>query len=257
MSFKIYYFSGTGNSLAVARELKNNLNENEDIVQVSSLINEEFVQIDADMLGFVFPVYFMSIPDIVKSFIEKLTFKNNPYIFAIATCNGSSGLSLHELNKCLIRKGKVLSSGFVIDMPGNALVTPPNIESERLNNYKTKVKNISININNKIVNKIEGKDNFKTRIESLVCRYLGKRLYLTPKNVSYTSECVGCGTCEKVCPLNNIKMIDQKPHWGKDCSSCLACFHWCPKRAVNGGIMLRKRERYHHPEVSVLDMKKE
>lgn len=254
MSLKIYYFSGTGNSLAVARELKNVLNEKGSIVPLAILKNEETVQVDTDILGFVFPVYFMDIPNIVKSFIGKLTFKTNPYIFAIATCNGISGLSLFELNKCLVGKGKVLSSGFVIDMPGNALVTPQEIEIKRLQNYKSKVIEISNFINNRIINKIEGEDNFMSYMKSYICKLIGKNFYITPKNVLSTSECNCCGICEKVCPLNNIRIENKRPQWGKDCSSCLACYHWCPQKAVTGGIMLRKRSRYHHPEVSVLDM---
>lgn len=254
MSSKIFYFSGTGNSLAVARELNNNLNDKGNIIPLSIFIDKESVQIDTDVLGFVFPVYFMNIPDVVKAFIKKLTFKTNPYIFAIETCNGIPGASLLELNKCLNGKGKALSSGFVINMPGNAIVTPNNIEIERLNNYKIKVAEISTNINNRSINKIEGKDSFNTRIVSAVCKSFGKQLYLTPKNVSYTSKCVGCGICEKVCPLNNIKMVNKRPHWGKDCSTCLACFHWCPKKAISGGKMLNKRGQYHHPEISIKDM---
>lgn len=254
MSSKIFYFSGTGNSLAVARELSKNLSDKGSIIPLSIYRNEETVQIDTDVLGFVFPVHFINIPDIVKSFIKKLTFKSNPYIFAIATCNGTSGASLIELNKCLDRKGKVLSSGFVIYMPGNALVTPDDIEIERLKNYKPKVTEISTTINNRSTNKIEEKDSLKTYILSAICKSLGKRLYLTPKNVSYTSQCVGCGICEKVCHLNNIEMINKRPHWGNECSTCLACFHWCPKKAVKGGKMLNKRGRYHHPQISIEDM---
>lgn len=204
MSSKIFYFSGTGNSLAVARELNNNLSDKGSIIPLSIFRDKESVQIDTDVLGFVFPVYFMNIPDIVKSFIKKLTFKTNPYIFAIETCNGAPGASLIELNKCLERKGKALSSGFVIYMPGNALVTPHNIEIERLNNYKIKLAEISTNINNRSINKIEGKGSIKIRIVSAVCKSLGKQMYLTPKNVSYTSQCVGCGICEKVCPGKEI-----------------------------------------------------
>ncbi|WP_160680386.1 EFR1 family ferrodoxin [Clostridium sp. C8-1-8] len=254
MSSKIFYFSGTGNSLAVAKEPNYKFSDKGSIIPLSIFTNEESVEIDTDVLGFVLPVHFMNIPDIVKSFIKKLTFKTDPYIFAVATCNGISGASLVELNKYLDRKGKALSSGFVIYMPGNALVTPHNIEIERLNNYKAKATEISININNRSINNIEGKDSLKSRTVSAICKSMGKYLYLTPKNVSYTSQCVGCGICEKVCHLNNIKMVNKRSHWGKNCSTCLACFHWCPNKAVKGGKMLNKRAQYHHPEVSIEDM---
>lgn len=255
MSSKIFYFSGTGNSLAVARELNDNLSDKGSIIPLSIFKDKESVLVDTDVLGFVFPVYFMNIPDVVKSFIKKLNFKTNPYIFAIETCNGIPGVSLIELNKCLDKKGKTLSSGFVINMPGNAVVTPKNVEIERLNNYKIKVAEISTNINNRSINKIEGQGSIKNRAISFVCKSLGRQLYLTPKNAAYNSQCVGCGTCEKVCPLNNIKMVNKKPYWGKDCSACLACFHWCPKKSISGGIMLNKRGQYHHPEISLKDMK--
>lgn len=255
MSTKIYYFSGTGNCLAVSRELKKHLNDETSICSIAEFINKETVKADADVLGFVFPVHFMNIPDILKSFIKKLTFSTNTYIFAIATCNGVPGESLFNLNKCLVKKGQSLSLGFVVSMPGNALVTPPEIVTERLNNYKGRVAEIAENINKRNILKFEGEYNIKSHIASYTLKTLGKRLYLTPKNASSTCDCVGCGTCEKVCPLNNIKIVNKKPQWGHNCSTCLACFHWCPKKAVKGGVMLNKRERYHNPEISIMDMK--
>ena len=152
MSSKIFCFSGTGNSLAVARELNNNLSDKGSIIPLSIFRDKESVQIDTDVLGFVFPVYFMNIPDIVKSFIKKLTFKTNPYIFAIETCNGTPGASLIELNKCLERKGKALFSGFVIYMPGNALVTPHNIEVDLVLPHITLVFPFNSELTNKELN---------------------------------------------------------------------------------------------------------
>jgi len=33
----------------------------------------------------------------------------------------------------------------------------------------------------------------------------------------------------RVCPVNNIEMVDKKPVWQNRCESCLACINWCPK----------------------------
>ena len=254
MSIKIYYFSGTGNSLAVAKKLKKYIIDESDIHSITKFINEKSVLVDTDILGFVFPVYFMDIPDIVKEFINKLEFKTKPYIFAVATCNITCGKSLININKCLTKKKQFLSSGFIINMPGNAVVTPPEIEIERLNNYENKVAEISVSINNREVSEFEGKGNFKTNVISYLLKKIGKKLYLTPEKVSTTSDCRGCGICEKVCPLKNIKVVNNKPQWGNNCSTCLACFHWCPKKAVIAGKMLNKREQYHNREVCIEDI---
>ncbi|MCX5780008.1 MAG: EFR1 family ferrodoxin, partial [Firmicutes bacterium] len=67
-------------------------------------------------------------------------------------------------------------------------------------------------------------------------------------------KCNGCGICAKVCPVNNIEIVDNRPMWNHHCESCLACFVWCPEKAISGGLLSGKSERYHHPEVKLMDM---
>ncbi|MGO0986674.1 EFR1 family ferrodoxin [Clostridioides difficile] len=87
MSSKIYYFSGTGNSLVVSKTLKEMLNGNSEVIPLAIHKKERNIDINEDILIIVFPVYFADVPDIVKSFIYKLNFNSNPDIYAIATCN--------------------------------------------------------------------------------------------------------------------------------------------------------------------------
>lgn len=87
MSSKIYYFSGTGNSLVVSKTLKEMLNRNSEVIPLAIHKKERNIDINEDILIIVFPVYFADVPDIVKSFIDKLNFNSNPDIYAIATCN--------------------------------------------------------------------------------------------------------------------------------------------------------------------------
>lgn len=47
-----------------------------------------------------------------------------------------------------------------------------------------------------------------------------------------TDECIGCGLCEKLCPLKNIQIKDHRPVWGKECTHCMACIAKCPKKAI-------------------------
>lgn len=50
-----------------------------------------------------------------------------------------------------------------------------------------------------------------SRGESVVAKY------------QVTNACKGCGTCEKVCPTNNVHISGGRPVFGSDCLSCLAC----------------------------------
>lgn len=79
MEAEVYYFSGTGNSLAVAREIAEEINGQ--LNSIASLINEEQIIVDADILGIVFPVYHQGLPLIVRRFINKIENIEQQYIF--------------------------------------------------------------------------------------------------------------------------------------------------------------------------------
>ncbi|MDB0439032.1 EFR1 family ferrodoxin [Clostridioides difficile] len=255
MSSKIYYFSGTGNSLVVSKTLKEMLNGNSEVIPLAIHKKERNIDINEDILIIVFPVYFADVPDIVKSFIDKLNFNSNPDIYAIATCNGVAGHSLFTINKLLKKKGKELSAGFIIDMPGNALITPLDVEEERLKNFTNRVSEITKCIKNLESGKIEGKNNLKSYIDSFTLRLVGKNMQIATTKFFAEDNCNGCGTCKRVCPLENISIVDRKPKWGNECERCLACFHWCPKEAINiKKSFLTDRKKYHHPDVTVKDI---
>jgi ferredoxin len=69
-----------------------------------------------------------------------------------------------------------------------------------------------------------------------------------------TSECNGCGICEKVCPVSAIVMRNNKPVITKKCEHCQGCINWCPKKAILFGTIKPETVRYHHPEISLADM---
>ena len=72
------------------------------------------------------------------------------------------------------------------------------------------------------------------------------------KSYHTDENCVVCCTCTKICPVHNIKMVDDKPVWQHHCQNCLACIKWCPKKAIHGYGELPRG--YHHPDVEISDM---
>lgn len=257
MKTVIYYFSGTGNSLAVAKALAKNLDGMVDLLPIAGSEKEQSVEINGDLLGLVFPVYFLSMPDIVRCFLKKLKFKSNPYIFAVTTCNGQSGNSLYSLDKLLKNKGKSLAAGFDLIMPGNALIgkvdktNPPEVQKTRLDNVTRKLSLVAETIKERRNGIIEGSNSQKTYIRKFLLTALIKNLYRPSKRFLVLDNCNHCGTCVRICPTQNINLNqERKPVWGEHCELCLACLHWCPQKAINLEAHTIGKIRYHHPEVT-------
>ncbi|MDR2897253.1 MAG: EFR1 family ferrodoxin, partial [Spirochaetaceae bacterium] len=78
--------------------------------------------------------------------------------------------------------------------------------------------------------------------------------------------CTGCGLCEKLCPVSNIrceKGSDQTgkskpewapPQWQHHCEHCMACISWCPVKAIDYGDRTIARRRYHNPRIRVEEL---
>ena len=77
----IFYFTATGNSLYVARELAG---ESGQLLSIPRLIKDEHLDFEADEIGFVFPDYAASAPLMVREFVSKAHFKAQ-YIFSVIT----------------------------------------------------------------------------------------------------------------------------------------------------------------------------
>lgn len=66
----------------------------------------------------------------------------------------------------------------------------------------------------------------------------GQRLWFYRKTQSYTDKlkinenCIGCGLCVSLCPMNNISICNGKAIGGKKCTMCYRCISHCPKKAI-------------------------
>lgn len=55
------------------------------------------------------------------------------------------------------------------------------------------------------------------------------------------NKCIGCKHCEKVCPMDSIKIVDNKPFFNiHNCIICGECAEKCPVKAIS---YLRKRDK--------------
>ena len=122
MKVKILYFTGTGNSLYIAKYLGNELGK-VSLVDMASLYRNKNSHIEANLLGIVFPCYFGTMPDLVKKVVEQLNIKSD-YIFSIVSCGTTKGFSLKHLNDLLNTKGQSLSLGISLNYQMNYIMAP-------------------------------------------------------------------------------------------------------------------------------------
>lgn len=252
----IYYFSGTGNSYAVAKKLGDALGE--PLGDIAAAMRGggplSYALQKGERLGFVFPIYAWAPPRVVLDFVKALhlSYPDEPYIFAVCTCGASAGNGMEVFEIALEESGLNLDSGFSVIMPDNCitLFDAESAESveKKLHESEGTIRNIlrAIRLGKTDFFRIKrGKmADFFTRIVNPIFRAGGMRT----KPFYATRNCISCGLCEGICTSGCIKMAGGRPIWTEDrCNMCLACLNRCPAQAIEYGKKTVKRGRYVHP----------
>jgi ferredoxin/flavodoxin len=254
----IYYFTGTGNTLAIVRGIAEELGDTR-LIPLRRAMHPGGIAPAADAVGIAFPVYFLNLPALVRQFVQNIRFDGNPYIFGIATCGERPGGSLFNLKTLLEEKGTTLSAGFVFVMPEN-YIGPIDLMGDaphRQDKYtvaKSRIPIVADAIRDRKVTLPEGSDSVILKIGGCIIGTLATSLYNTPGRLHATAACNHCGICGRICPTRNITVTEYGVSWGRDCTQCYACIHWCPQAAVEIGGRTRGKPRYHHPDVTLEDM---
>ncbi|MGB9927106.1 MAG: EFR1 family ferrodoxin [Methanosarcina sp.] len=260
---EFYYFSGTGNSLYVAKELQKRIPEAK-LTPIVNLLNKGIIETNGEVVGIIFPIHRMTFPIPVKKFLEKLDLKSAKYIFAIATREGTKHIAFIEVEKILEKKGKSLNSYFTLNMPCNDPRSKDwhpaseeeiaELESEVQSKLDSIQKIIIKQENSREEDSDSSPSNYVLQhllhLGMIISEHSGKKDYFFAD-----SKCIGCGICEKVCLSRKIKMENKKPTWQEDvkCYMCYACLNYCPVHAIQiksktyMKSFTEENERYSHP----------
>ena len=88
----------------------------------------------------------------------------------------------------------------------------------------------------------------KDKINSSIVNILFYPMFVHAKKFQATSACTSCGKCVVICPLNNIRLTNGTPVWGKNCTHCMACINRCPTQAIEYGNHTKTLPRYTCPK---------
>lgn len=252
MDTSLYYFSGTGNSLYVSKRIAERL-ENVTAKPITSLLTSPTAKrITAQTVGFVFPVYFLAMPEYVKKAVQQCNFPADTYFFAAVTSGGDSGNTLYELDEILRSKNSRLHYGTEIPLGDNsiALRTPAN----KIQKWRT---DADLRVD-RLVRAVQARDLtapntiFRKKVVAVIqgstIQFAMWYYYRYEDRKIDRTVCTNCGLCQKTCPVNNIRYEQGKIQIADNCANCFACINACPRQAISfGRIHPRKETQYRGP----------
>ena len=254
MRTTIYWFSGTGNSLAVAQDLAAEFGGAQ-LAAIPQAISKNLPA--TDCVGLVFPVYAFGMPRILHEFARAMPIEPTAYYFAVATMGGLAGGPHRQLRGILRERGADLAAGWSVAMPGNYTpmygAPPEKKQQSAFLKAKERVKRIADAVRKGV------RGHYEDSMQPFAClgaamnrraveefRKAGRKFHVDP-------TCTRCGLCAKVCQVGNILMKDGTPSWLDKCEQCMACLQWCPVEAIQFGKATAGRRRYRHPKFKAND----
>lgn len=200
-------------------------------------------------VGFVFPSYYCNIPRAVHAFVEKLEIKPDTYIFAIVTMGAVGQGSVAAMSKLLKAKGLRLDYGRGIKMPANNMLLYNPADPSKSGNTLDKTDKLLRTVAADIKARMQ-----KVNSHPFILHNHFKNIETLDAGYTAGDSCTGCGLCEKICPVRNIRIDNGKPQWLHRCELCVACICWCPAKAIENGNKTQSRRRYRNPRVTAEEL---
>ena len=262
MANTIFYFTGTGNSLKVAKDIAAGV-ENSNIISIATNLESSSGFAPQGAVGFVFPVYYFGLPQIVREFISSVDLSHASHIYIVCTYGKTlgNGGCVSQTRKILKDKGTKLNSAFYVKSVDNFIlwtwdVPPIERHTELHENARKTAEYIAKAVSDK-----------GEHFDRSINEYIGPVLFgynrfiktvkTNDKAFNYSDKCTSCGLCADVCPTSNISLNDSYPTWKSEtCQRCLACLHLCPTACIQYGKITKKRQRYRNPHVAIDELKR-
>ncbi len=246
----LFYFTGTGNSLYIAKQIE------EHPISIPQAIHRDSLSFTADQIGIVAPIYGHEAPPIVKEFIKKADF-NTDYFYLILTYGNRHGGAAELAKRMCEDYGIKVNYINVIRMVDNWLPSFDMAEQTQLDkNVEGQLSSILADIKDRkqMISPVTEADRAahreflerKSRLPTDAWQHL----------LQIKENCTGCSICAKVCPSASIRLVNGKAaYFPGNCQTCLACVHACPHKAI--GLTIPEKNpnaRYRNAHISLREI---
>lgn len=245
----VFYFTGTGNCLHVARQFT------ETPLSIPQVMKQDNLEFEADEIGIVYPIYGHLAPQMVQEFIRKATLKA-PYLFAILTYGNRKCSATEMWNNLAIENGVHFNYITTLKMVDNFLPSFDMNEQMKIDKQEDRqIAEIKQDISS-LRNWVQPVTEEERQQHAEFMQRAGHTLSPSAEKLLVIKDtCIGCGICVKVCPRQNYALTGNGVQCEGACEYCLACVQNCPQKAIT----LRNGEknpdaRYRHPDISLNDI---
>ena len=247
----ILYYSATGNSAYAAKRIGEAIgDEVRDLLPRLREGDHSPIHSEKPFV-IVAPTFAWRLPRFVGDWLRKTELTGNPAVYFILTCGDSMANAGGYAQRLSQEMGKEYLGCASIVMPENYIAMfqapGPKEAMEIVEHAEGRMDELADLLNRGERFPTEGNGPL-ARFCSCVVNPGFYALAIRDKKFFATEDCNGCGYCEKVCPLNNIKITDEKPRWSGNCTHCMACICTCPKEAIEYGKGTKNKVRYYCPK---------
>jgi ferredoxin/flavodoxin len=241
----IFYFSGTGNTWWVGNQIADELRERGCEVQPYSIEQvtdgevQELIE-KADMVGIGYPIYGSDAPPIMNQFIDNLpVVTSQKPMFIYVTQAAWSGDGAYSMCKLFEAKGYQIRWAVHFNMPNNINADFGWIITMILKLFQAKLP-CAAKRAAKLAQHIVDQKTWIMGKSPFLSFGWTQRIFYRKGFDSFRKDiwsvdadkCTSCGRCVRLCPVDNITLVDGLPQFGDQCNICLRCFNYCPELAI-------------------------
>jgi len=244
----IFFFSGTGNNIAIAKKVKAELGG--ELIRITNKLLWSRQAYTADKCIIIYPSYGYGAPRLVHKFFHAAHIRAD-YIAILVSYGSAPGAAGIQIKKILEKKGRQADLYLSIRSVENFI---PIFGLDEQKKHKSLIKHAEHTA--AAIEMIRAGAKNKPRrfypLGSMVSGILIWALPILNRMYKISDKCNGCGVCVRACPGGAmVQNARAKPEFvARGCELCQACLNLCPMRAISFVRLNAKSPRYLHPEVS-------